>query len=180
MTADANLILVGFMGTGKSAAGARLATRLGRELVEMDAVIESRERRSIPAIFRDSGERYFRSVERALVRELSARRNLVVSTGGGVVLDPANIADFQSTGVVICLEADPEVILRRVAGDDHRPLLQDPDPGRRIRELLAARAPLYAAIPDRIDTSTLTLARTTETILDLFRRRIGEPFAALG
>lgn len=173
MTADANLVLVGFMGTGKSAVGARLAAELGRELVEMDAVIEAREGRSIPEIFRDSGEPYFRTAERALVRDLSARRHLVVSTGGGVVLDPANIADFQSSGVVICLEADPDVILRRVAGDDHRPLLRAPDPARRIRDLLAARAPLYAAIPDRIDTSRLTLAQTAAATLALFQSKTG-------
>jgi len=169
---DANLVLVGFMGTGKTEVGRQLADRLGREFVDMDRVIEEREERDIPAIFRDSGEPYFRSLERALVRELAARRSLVIATGGGVVLDPANIEDLGRTGVVVCLVATPEAILQRVAGDTHRPLLQAPDRAERIRSLLECRRPLYEAIPARVDTTARTSAEVAEEVLRLFRARV--------
>ena len=168
MQKDANIVLVGFMGTGKTTVGRMLAGRLRREFVDMDVLIEARERRPIPAIFRDSGEPYFRRLERALVRELAARRELVVAPGGGIVLDPGNLADFQRTGFVVCLDASPEAILRRVEHDAHRPLLAAPDKLGRIRELLAKRRPLYEAIPLRVDTSDLTSAEVVLGILDLF------------
>ncbi len=170
---DTNLVLVGFMGTGKSAIGRRAARTLGRELVDMDSLIESREGRPIPEIFRDSGEPHFRALERALVGELAARRNLVISCGGGIVLNPDNIADFARTGVVICLSAAPEVILRRVAHDTNRPLLQAPDREARVRELLAKRQPLYDAIPDRVDSSDMTPGQAAAAVLELFRDRTG-------
>jgi shikimate kinase len=170
---DANLVLVGFMGTGKSAVGRRTARALGRELVDMDSVIESREGRTIPEIFRDSGEPHFRALERTLVGELAARRNLVISCGGGIVLNPDNVADFARTGVVVCLTASPEVILRRVAHDANRPLLQAPDREARVRELLAKRKPLYDAIPDRVDSSGMTVGQAVGAVLDLFRTRTG-------
>ena len=174
---DANLVLVGFMGTGKSAVGRRAARALGRELVDMDAVIEAREGRPIPEIFRDSGEPHFRALERALVGELAARRNLVISCGGGIVLNPDNVADFARTGVVVCLTASPEVILRRVAHDTNRPLLQAPDREARVRELLAKRQPLYDAIPDRVDSSGMTPGQAVGAVLDLFRARTGAPLS---
>lgn len=170
---DANLVLVGFMGTGKSAVGRRAARALGRELVDMDAVIEAREGRPIPEIFRDSGEPHFRALERALVGELAARRNLVISCGGGIVLNPDNVADLARTGVVVCLTASPEVILRRVAHDTNRPLLQAPDREARVRELLAKRQPLYDAIPDRVDSSDMTPGQAVGAVLELFRARTG-------
>lgn len=170
---DANLVLVGFMGTGKSAIGRRVARALGRELVDMDSRIEAREGRTIPDIFRDSGEPYFRARERALAGELAAARNLVVSCGGGIVLDPANLDDLGRTGVVVCLTASPEILLRRVAGDTRRPLLQAPDREARLRELFEKRRPLYEAIPDRVDSSGMTLGQAAAAVLDLFRARTG-------
>ncbi len=172
---DANLVLVGFMGTGKSAIGRRVARALGRALVDMDSRIEAREGRSIPDIFRDSGEPYFRALERALAGELAAARSLVISCGGGIVLDPGNLDDLGRTGVVVCLTASPEVILRRVAGDTRRPLLQAPDREARLRELFEKRRPLYEAIPDRVDSSGMTLGQAAAAVLDLFRARTGAP-----
>lgn len=176
---DANLVLVGFMGAGKSAVGRRLARALGRELMDMDTLIEAREGRSIADIFRDSGEPYFRARERALAGELAAARNLVISCGGGIVLDPGNLADLGRTGVVVCLAATPEAILRRVAGDMRRPLLQAPDREARLRELFEKRRPLYEAIPDRVDSSGMTLGQATAAVLDLFRARTGAAAPAL-
>lgn len=175
MPADANLVLVGFMGTGKTEVGRRLATRMGREFVDMDRLIETREGRSIPAIFRDSGEAYFRALERALARELSGRRSLVIAAGGGIVLQPDNVADFLSSGVVVCLMAAPEAIIERVAGDTGRPLLSGPDPAARVRELLARRRPLYEAIADRIDTTGRTPDEVADAALAIFQSRAQTP-----
>lgn len=177
---DANLVLVGFMGTGKSAVGRRAARRLGRRLVDMDTLIEQREGRPIPEIFREAGEPHFRALERALVVELAAERGLVISTGGGVVVNPDNIADFSRTGVVVCLAATPETILARVGHDTHRPLLQAPDRMARIADLLEKRRPLYEAIPDRIDTTGLSADAVADRVLDIFARRAGGAAGGIG
>ncbi|MCX6996283.1 MAG: shikimate kinase, partial [Kiritimatiellaeota bacterium] len=120
---DGNIALLGFMGTGKSTVACLLARRLGRELVDMDRVIEQRAGKSISALFAQEGEPHFRRLERALVQELAARRNLVIACGGGVVLDPGNLRDLKKGGLVVGLTAAPAVILRRVAAARHRPLL---------------------------------------------------------
>lgn len=159
-----NLILVGFMGTGKTVTGKVLAERLGRAFVDMDGVIEAREGRSIPRIFSESGEPHFRELERALVQELAAQQNLVIAPGGGIVLNPDNIRDFSATGRVICLRASPEWILKRVGHDTNRPLLQTDDKLGRIRELLAKRQALYDAIPLQIDTDGKTPAEVADEI----------------
>ncbi|MCO5043766.1 MAG: shikimate kinase [Kiritimatiellae bacterium] len=164
---SSNIILVGFMGTGKSATGRALAARLNREFLDMDTLIEQREQRSIPAIFADSGEPYFRALERALVQELSARNDLVIAPGGGIVLNPDNIRDFSRTGHVICLRATPEMILQRVGDDPNRPLLQTADKLGRIRELLAKRQHLYDAIPLQIETDGKTADEVALEILAL-------------
>lgn len=153
---EKNIILVGFMGTGKSVTGRALSRRLQRDFVDMDTLIEQREGRSIPRIFSDSGEPHFRHLERALVRELAARKNLVIAPGGGIVLNADNIRDFSETGYVFCLRASPEMILKRVEKDANRPLLQTEDKLGRIRELLAKRQALYDAIPLQIETDGKT------------------------
>ena len=164
----ANLILIGFMGTGKSATGRRAAARLGREFVDMDAVIGERAGCSIPEIFDREGEAHFRKLERALASELAGRQDLVIAAGGGVVLNPANLRDFERTGVVICLTAAPEAILRRVSGRSHRPLLEGDEKARRIQELLEKRRPLYEAIARRVDTTDRRLDEVVELVLALF------------
>lgn len=166
---DKNIVLVGFMGTGKSAVGHILAHKLNREFVDMDIVIEERAGKPISAIFADDGEPAFRAQERALVQELSARTGQIIATGGGVVLNPDNVTDFSRTGVVVCLRAQPETILDRVAHDSHRPLLEsDPDKAAAIRELLAHRKPLYEAIPLHVDTDHRTAREVAEEVLALY------------
>jgi shikimate kinase len=165
-----NIVLVGFMGTGKSVTGRALAARLGRPFVDMDGVIEQREGRAIPRIFAESGEPHFRALERALVRELAAQAGLVIAPGGGIVLDPDNLRDFAATGLVVCLRASPEMILARVGGDANRPLLQAPDKLARIRELLAKRQPLYDAVPHQLETDGKTADAVADEVLELFRR----------
>ncbi len=165
---DRNIALLGFMGTGKSTVASLLARRLGRRVVEMDAVIEQRAGKPISAIFAEDGEPHFRQLERALVRELAAQRGLVISCGGGVVLNPDNVRDLGATGLVVCLTASPQVVLQRVAAASHRPLLEGGDKAQKILDLLASRRALYAAVPHGIDTSARTPEEITDLVLALF------------
>lgn len=164
-----NLVLTGFMGTGKTSVGREVARRLGREFVDMDAEIEARAGRSIPSIFAEDGEAAFRQMESALVRELSRRSNLVVATGGGALIDPANRAAMARNGNVICLTGDAEAILRRIArqGDVRRPLLEVADPRIEIGRLLRARQESYAAIPWHIDTTELSVEEVVDRVAAL-------------
>jgi shikimate kinase len=134
----------------------------------MDSVIVEREGKPVTRIFSENGEAHFRAAERALVKELSSRSGLVIATGGGIVLNPDNIADFSRTGLVVCLWAEPQAILRRVGHDTNRPLLSCEDKLGRINELLAKRRPLYEAIPTRVDTTGLTPAAVSDRILSLY------------
>ena len=160
-----NIVLFGFMGTGKTTVGRLLSRRLGFSLVDMDEIIESREGRPISRIFADNGEPYFRERERALVVELATKNGQVVATGGGVVLNPDNVADFSRSGLAVCLKASPEAILARVLRETHRPLLEEGDKARRILKLLAARRALYDAVPLGVDTSGLTPDEVADRIL---------------
>ncbi len=164
-----NIILMGFMGTGKTTVGRKLAARLGLSFVDMDHVIEERAGKPISRIFAEDGEPRFRGMERELVRELAAQEGLVVGCGGGVVLNPDNVADYARTGLVVCLAATPEVIFERTAKERHRPLLEEQDRFQRIMDLLAKRKALYGAIPHQIDTVTLTPEQVAERIESLYR-----------
>lgn len=139
-----NVVLTGFMGTGKTTVGRALADRIGAEFVDTDAVIEERHG-PIPEIFAEQGEERFRELERELARELASRRGLVISTGGRMMIDPANIDSLGATGAVVCLTARVETIHDRVrAGVESRPMLRGTDAEERIAALLAERAPAYA------------------------------------
>jgi shikimate kinase len=158
------------MGTGKTAVGEILAKRLQREFVDMDALIEEREQRSISRIFAEDGEQYFRAIERQLVRELANKQNMVIGTGGGAVLNPDNIRDFNRSGILICLNARPETILTRVQSQKHRPLLEDGEKAECIRSILEERKSVYASVPHQVDTDTLSRKEVTELILQIAGR----------
>lgn len=119
-----NLVLIGMMGCGKSTCGRLLAQHLNRELVDMDTVIQQREGRSISHIFAQAGEEYFRDLESALAKELSRKDDLVISTGGGVILRPENVDALRQNAMVFWLNRPAEDIFDRTALDD-RPLAQD-------------------------------------------------------
>ena len=164
-----NIVLVGFMGTGKTTVGRLVAGRLGMSFVDMDQAIEERAGRKISEIFAAEGEPYFRELERDAVKELSAKAGLVIATGGGVVLNHDNISDFSRSGTVVCLIADPRVILDRVSNESHRPLLEGGEKARKILTLLESRRKLYDSIPNRIDTTSITPAQVAEKVLVLAR-----------
>jgi shikimate kinase len=163
-----NIVLVGFMGTGKTTVGRLLSEQTGMPLVDMDTQIEQRTGKSITEIFATDGEARFRELERELVRELSARGGQIVSTGGGIVLNPANISDYEQTGLVVCLLASAETVIDRVKHDTARPLLAG-DKQERIVRLMEERRPLYAAIRHKIATDGLSPESVAGQIIDLYR-----------
>lgn len=166
---DDNVILTGFMGTGKTTVGRLLAERMGMGFVDTDELIVARDGRSIADIFREDGEERFRALERQIADELAGRRGLVIATGGRLMLNPANAVMLGETGPVFCLTAEPGDILVRVRGDEtKRPLLDGPDPERRISALLDERAPRYARFR-RIDTSGRAPAAVTDEIIAALR-----------
>jgi shikimate kinase len=138
-----NLALVGFMGTGKSSVGRIIADALQFEFVDTDALIETQSGRTIPEIFAQQGEKVFRQLEEQVVAQLAPREKLVISTGGGLVMNPNNLTSLQTHALVICLWASAETIWERVRTQTHRPLLQTADPLAKIKELLEQRGPTY-------------------------------------
>ena len=166
-----NIILTGFMGTGKSAVGRRLAKRLGMEYLDTDELIEEREGSKIYHIFEEKGESYFRKVESAIVREISHLDNCVISTGGGVVLRDENIKILGRNGLIICLTANPEVILKRTERTGDRPLLNEPGPGKRIEELLRMRRAYYEKADFSVDTSNLPVEEVIRRIEEVLRKK---------
>lgn len=154
----ANLILTGFMGTGKTTVGQALAKELQRPFVDMDVRIEAQAGKSIPRIFAEDGESAFRQMEAALCAELGRQEGLIIATGGGALVNPANREALQRNGTILCLEAAPDEILQRVTAADGdavttRPLLAVPDPRAEIARLLALRHEAYRAIPWHIETT---------------------------
>lgn len=146
------VFLVGTMGSGKSTVGRVLAARLGRRFVDMDERIASRDGRSIPRIFQEDGEEGFRRLEKdTLLRICRSKEDLVVATGGGVVLDADN-RRLLRRGVVVWIDVPPAVAASRIAGDPNRPLLAGEDPLRVAEKLDRIRRPIYAGTADhRVD-----------------------------
>lgn len=162
-----NIVLTGFMGTGKSAVGVILSDKLGLPLVDADAVLEKETGRTIAQIFSEEGEERFRALEKEVIQRLASGSSQVITTGGGAVLDPDNLAALQASGIIICLRAKPETILARIQQETHRPLLEGGDRLNSIRELLAARASIYGQIPHQVDTEGRTPLEVAEKIEDL-------------
>ena len=163
-----NVVLTGFMGTGKTTVGRLLAAELGFELVDTDALIEERHG-PIAEIFASRGEAAFRAIEREIAAELADRTGLVIATGGRMLLDPANAAVLGAQGRVFGLVAAPEEVYARVSADRtpvERPLLAVPDPRRRIEELMAERAAGYGQFR-QIPTDGRTPADVAAAILAL-------------
>lgn len=170
-----NIVLVGFMGSGKTAAGKRLAQKLGYKFIDTDEIIEKSEGKSITAIFNDEGEKRFRELEARIVRELSGIKGHVISTGGGIVTNSDNISNLKKAGLVVWLKTSPEIIFKRVAHQTHRPLLNVENPLDEIRRLLALREPFYAEADLSIDTDRLEVEKIADIIMHEFARLINHP-----
>jgi shikimate kinase/3-dehydroquinate synthase len=161
-----NVFLVGLMGAGKTTIGRVLARKLGKRFIDSDHEIEARTGASIPWIFEIEGEASFRRREADVIRDLTAQEGIVLATGGGAVLDPANRACLKARGTVIYLRTSISSILLRTAHDKNRPLLQTADPRKRLEELTAQREPLYHEIAELvIDTGRPNVQSMVQTIL---------------
>jgi shikimate kinase len=167
-----NLFLVGPMGAGKTTIGRQLARELGKEFRDSDKEIERRTGADIPLIFELEGEAGFRRREKAVLAELAALDNVVLATGGGVVLDPDNRAVLMARGFVIYLEAPLDQLLERTRRDRNRPLLQTGDPEARLRAILAEREPLYRGVADLI---AKTDSRTVRSVVKDLIKRLPRP-----
>jgi shikimate kinase len=175
------LILTGFMAAGKSAVGRTVAARLGLHLMDSDTELVARAGRPIAEIFAHDGEAHFRALEREVIADLAADPNrcprcgaprpMVISTGGGALVDERNYAALKHAGVIVCLTARPEVIAARVRRSrETRPkLLEGGKPlEERIAELMEERRAAYARADFTVDTSDLTVAEAAERVLEIF------------
>ena len=169
-----NMVLIGYRGTGKSTVGKMLAARLGRELISTDAEIVKRAKRSIPEIVAQQGWEYFRDMESAVCQDLAGRDQLVIDTGGGVVLRPQNVEVLKRNGKLIWLTATIETITSRIGGDTQRPSLTGTKTFiEEIAEVLQDRTPKYKASADYvIQTDDRSIPQVVEAIL-AFMGRVG-------
>jgi 3-dehydroquinate synthase len=169
VSVPSRIILIGFSGTGKSTVGRILGDRFGREFIDTDELVQQAAGKPILEIFRDEGEQAFRVLESDALAEACARADVVISTGGGVVLDPNNRRLMAESGLIVCLEARPETIIGRLSGRAgeaplDRPLLATADPLGRVRELKAPRQPLYALADWTVSTDGLTPEEAADEI----------------
>jgi shikimate kinase len=173
-----NLVLIGYRGAGKSTVGKQLAERLGMRFVDTDDLVAKRHGCSIAQMVESRGWDYFRAAEKAVITEISGLDNLVIASGGGSVLDEENVNSFRKNGLILWLEADPEVLLKRLRSDPketfQRPSLTGKDLSEELQEVLTYRKPLYErASSFRIDTSGLSEEAVVEEIWCLLKKRSG-------
>jgi shikimate kinase len=171
MNSRCNIYLVGLMGAGKTTVGRQLARRLGRRFVDVDHEIVERTGVSIPTIFEIEGEEGFRRREAQAIAELTSATDVVLATGGGVVLNPENRHRLHDTGWVVYLNVPPALLYERTRHDRNRPLLRVPDPKAKLEELHANRDPLYREIAHLVvDGSHLVASGVVHHLLREFNQ----------
>lgn len=169
-----NLALIGFMGTGKSSVGWLVAEALHFTFLDTDELIVTSIGKPITEIFAQQGEAAFREIERQVVADLAGRTQVVISTGGGVPVNPANLASLKSHALVVCLWASPEKIWENVRGQAHRPLVNVADPQTRIRTLLAEREPFYREADVLVNTELRSVREVALQVTHQFRSAVGQ------
>lgn len=163
------IILTGFMGTGKTAVGELLAKKLKFEFLDTDLMVEKETGKSITDIFEKEGEPVFRSYEKQMVRKALDKEGVVISTGGGAIVDPDNLKLMKEKGLIIGLSASAEAILQRVANMDTRPLLGSKDQLKKIESLLSHRSPYYRQADKIVDTTMKRIEETVDEILNVLK-----------
>ena len=170
-----NIVLIGFMGAGKSTISDYLSTMFDMKLVEMDQEIAEREEMSIPDIFATYGEEYFRNCETELLKKMQSRKNVLISCGGGVVLRECNVEQMKKNGRVVLLTASPEEVYERVKDSDDRPVLAGRKNVKGIAELMEARREKYEAAADIIvNTDHKTVLQVCEELVQRLTEMDGE------
>ena len=165
-----NIVLIGFMGTGKTTTGRLLAMRLGRPFIDIDWRIENETGLSVSNIFYEYGEAVFRQKEAEMIARVARYSNSVIATGGGSVVFPENVMRLKKNGVLIALNASLEVILERTDRRMTRPLLARPDREVYVAELLETRRNLYAIADYTVETGTISPPQVTDKIIHFLRR----------
>ncbi len=169
-----NIILIGFMGTGKSTIGRNLSRTFGYPLIDTDHLIEEREGCPIPEIFAEKGEEAFRDVETETLKSLAKHSGHIIATGGGIIGREENRALLRELGYVVWLIAKPSEILKRTSRNNNRPLLNNEDPEKTIRDLLEVRTPLYRDTAHLgIETDNLSFDEVTTGIIESARYHFG-------
>lgn len=169
---NSNLILIGFMGTGKSTIARQLSQKLSLPFFEMDQLIVEQEGKEISEIFKENGEDYFRDLETSLLKNILQKNGGIISCGGGIVLRDENIKEMKEHGSVVLLTATPETILQRVQYSNSRPVLSGKKNIHDIAKLMEERQEKYFQAADiTISTDTKSLARICDEILDVLTRR---------
>jgi shikimate kinase len=165
-----NIILTGFMGTGKTAVGKELSRLLAMTLIDVDTEVEKIQKMTINEIFKQFGEQRFREIETGMIKTVSENRKVIISTGGGAVLKQENMDILRGNGIIVCLTATPETILQRTSNNTDRPLLQVENPFKKINDLLQSRKPYYEKADIMIDTEDKTPLHIAEEIIEKVRR----------
>lgn len=161
-----NIVLCGFMGSGKTTVGLELAKIMGRKFIDTDDMIEREQGVAIKAIFTVHGEEYFRDLEFACCKKISAMKNCVVSTGGGALTYKRNVDALKQGGRIVFLDADFDVICQRIGNTRTRPLFQDRE---KARALYDERRPKYLSAADYIVDGNMSARKTAMEIAEMFR-----------
>lgn len=154
------------MGTGKTEISKELKKLLGWDFIDVDAEIEKTQNMKVSEIFKNFGEPKFREMEKDKIEDISKKKNSIISTGGGAVLKEENVSALRRNGVIVCLTANPETILKRTANNSDRPLLQVDNPLEKIKELLKIRKPYYEKADITIDTEGKTPGAAAKEIVE--------------
>jgi len=160
-----NIILTGFMGTGKSTLGKHLAARMGYRFRDLDEMIVVHENMSVNEIFKQKGEPYFRALETSLICGISEDQGIVLSTGGGAVISPENRSMLRKMGLVVNLRAAPTALLERLSGENERPLLKGAKDTATVERMLQERETCYADADIRIDTTDKKMEDVADEIM---------------
>jgi shikimate kinase len=175
MLGQRNVYLIGPMGSGKTAVGRRLAALLGKQFIDSDAEIEKRTGVDIRYIFEKEGEARFRQRERDIIADLTALDDVVLATGGGVILDPANRERLAQTGIVVYLETTIDTLVRRTKAAKTRPLLMNDDPRGVLEQMMVVRRPLYEGAADlRIETTGRQVRAVAADIQQRLAQRVAK------
>ncbi|MDD4752326.1 MAG: shikimate kinase [Desulfitobacteriaceae bacterium] len=167
-----NIVLIGFMGTGKTAIGRIVARMLNYHFVDTDQMVEEATNLTINQLFRKHGEIRFRSEEALVVKKLAGRERLVIATGGGLVLNPENVKLLKQKGIFVLLTADPKVVLERVSRKNTRPLLAKGKNMETIMSLFKDRSRFYAEYAEfTVDTSHISLEESAEKIVQIVKEQ---------
>ncbi len=163
-----NIVLVGLMGSGKSAVGRTIAKKLNRRFIDTDRHIERRVGKTIADIFSSEGEESFRNYEKEIIKKVSQYVGIVIATGGGAIKDPENFKYLKESGWIVALCASPEVLYKRIAGKRTRPLIaNEEDPVKVLEEIYNQRKTMYSQADFQINTEDKEINEIADEVIEL-------------